>query len=129
MPRFWAAGRDSKPGALPVDQSAAVAGIHCRHDLEAAGYVAHRHPAPTAAFPRTDVPVLDRAFSLDRTEQCCGVCLPTSFFGRIGLMFAHLDDLPAVPARDGAISPLTPGGISGPIYGTKEFPVAGGGAS
>ena len=41
-------------------------------------------------------------------------------------MFARLDDLPAVPARDGAISPLTPGGISGPIYGAKEFPVAGG---
>ena len=41
-------------------------------------------------------------------------------------MFARLDDLPAVPARDSATSPLTPGGISGPVYGTKEFPVVGG---
>src|SRR5580704_7916724 len=48
------------------------------------------------------------------------------FLGRIGILFAHLDDLPAVPARDGATSPLTPGGISGPLYGTQEFPVAGG---
>jgi hypothetical protein len=91
-----------------------------------AGYIARRHPAPTAAFPRTDVPVLDRAFSLDRTEQCCGVCLPTSLFGKIGLMVARLDDLPAAPACDGATSPLTPGGISWPIYGVQKFPVAGG---
>src|SRR5882757_8499142 len=41
-------------------------------------------------------------------------------------MVVRLDDLPAGPARDGATSPLTPGGISGPIYGAKEFPVAGG---
>jgi hypothetical protein len=41
-------------------------------------------------------------------------------------MFARLDDLPAAPARDGATSPLTLDGISRPIYGTKEFPVAGG---
>src|SRR5216683_4238920 len=46
--------------------------------------------------------------------------------GRIGIMFARLDDLPAAPALDGATSPLTTDGISGPIYGTKEFPVAGG---
>src|SRR5882757_6933535 len=32
-------------------------------------------------------------------------------------MFVRLDDLPAMPAFD----------ASGPIYGTKEFPVAGGG--
>src|SRR5580693_4688852 len=49
-----------------------------------------------------------------------------SLFGKIGIMFPHLDDLPAVPARDGATSPLTPGGIPGPLYGTQEFPVAGG---
>src|SRR5882672_8864358 len=46
--------------------------------------------------------------------------------GRIGIMVARLDDLPAVSALDGATSPLTPGGNSGPIYGTQEFPVAGG---
>src|SRR5258708_3591207 len=46
--------------------------------------------------------------------------------GRIGIMFARLDDLPAVPARDGATSPLTPGGISGPIYGVQKLPVADG---
>jgi hypothetical protein len=45
---------------------------------------------------------------------------------RIGIMVVRLDNLPAVPARDGAASPLTPGGISGPLYGTKEFPVVGG---
>ena len=63
---------------------------------------------------------------LDRTEQCCGVCLPTSLFGRIGIMLPRLDELPAVPAHDGATSPLTTDVISGPLYGTKEFPVAGG---
>ena len=41
-------------------------------------------------------------------------------------MLPRLDNLPAVPARDGATSPLTPDVISGPIYGTKEFPVVGG---
>ena len=41
-------------------------------------------------------------------------------------MLPRRDDLPAVPARDGATSPLTPDVISGPIYGTQEFPVAGG---
>jgi hypothetical protein len=115
-----------KPGALPLDQRSAVAGIHCRHDLEAGRLYRSSPPSAYCSFPRTDVPVLGRVCSLDRTEQCCGVCRPTSLFGRIGLMFAHLDDLPAVPARDGATSPLTPGGISGPIYGVQKFPVAGG---
>src|SRR5258708_2695331 len=56
------------------------------------------------------------------------VCLPTSLFGRIGIMLARLGDLPAAPARDGATSPLTTAGSCGPIpiYGAKEFPVAGG---
>jgi hypothetical protein len=49
-----------------------------------------------------------------------------SLFGKIGIMFMRLDNLPAVPARDGATSPLTPSGIPGPLYGTQEFPVAGG---
>ena len=106
-------------------RSPAVAGFIAATIWKRAGYIAHHHPA-RLAFPRTDVPVLGRVCSLDRTEQCCGVCLPTSPFGRIGILFARLDDLPAVPAGDGATSPLTPGGISGPIYGTKEFPVAGG---
>jgi hypothetical protein len=39
-------------------------------------------------------------------------------------MVPRLDDLPAAPARDGPTSPLTPDVISGPIYGTQEFPVA-----
>src|SRR5580704_18703419 len=40
-------------------------------------------------------------------------------------MSARRDDLPAAPARNGAPSPLTFDGISGPLYGTQEFPVAG----
>ena len=63
---------------------------------------------------------------LDRTEQCCGVCLPTSLLGRIGIMLPRLDDLPAMPARDGAPSPLTPDGSSGPPYGVQKLPVASG---
>src|ERR1700730_1815798 len=46
--------------------------------------------------------------------------------GRIGIMFARLHDLPAVPALDGAPSPSGTDVDSGPIYGAKEFPVAGG---
>ena len=41
-------------------------------------------------------------------------------------MVARRDVLPAVPARDDAISPLTHSDILRPIYGTKELPVAGG---
>src|SRR5882762_8707976 len=67
-----------------------------------------------------------RSNALDVPGQCCGVCRPTSFFGRIGIMLARLDDLPAAPARGGATSPLTLNGISGPICGAKEFQVAGG---
>src|SRR5580704_3816324 len=67
-----------------------------------------------------------RPNQLDKTEQCCGVCLPTSLFGRIGVMLVRLDDLPAVPARDGATSSFTPNGISGPLYGVQKLPVAGG---
>src|SRR5450631_4643484 len=45
---------------------------------------------------------------------------------RIGLVFARLDDLPAVPALDGATSQHRTAVDSGRLYGTKEFPVAGG---
>src|SRR6266851_10379629 len=45
---------------------------------------------------------------------------------RIGIMFARLDDLPAVPAFDGATSQHRTAVDSGRIYGTQEFPVAGG---
>ena len=41
-------------------------------------------------------------------------------------MVARLDDLPATPARDGRSIAITPGSISGPLYGTQAFPVAGG---
>jgi hypothetical protein len=43
---------------------------------------------------------------------------------RIGIVFVRLDDLPAVPALDGATSQLRTAVDSRPIYGTKEFPVA-----
>ena len=46
--------------------------------------------------------------------------------GRIGIMFSRLHDLPAVPALDGATSPSKTDVDSGPIYGAKDFPVAGG---
>src|SRR3979490_2858957 len=45
---------------------------------------------------------------------------------RIGIVFVRLDDLPAVPALDGATSQLRTAVDSRPIYATKEFPVAGG---
>src|SRR5260370_31471035 len=51
--------------------------------------------------------------------------------GKIGMMVARLDDLPAVPALDGATSrakltPIPGAYDSGRIYGAQEFPVAGG---
>jgi hypothetical protein len=59
-------------------------------------------------------------------EQCCGVCLSTAFFGRIGIMVARLNDLPAAPAFEDAASALTPGGVRWPPYGVQKVLVVGG---
>src|ERR1700682_6137869 len=63
-------------------------------------------------------------FVVDSPEQCCGVYVPAPLPGRIGIMFARLVDLPAVPSLGRATPKSRTDVHSGPLYGAQEFPVA-----
>jgi hypothetical protein len=60
---------------------------------------------------------------LDVPEQCCGVCLPSpTWTGSASCSLASTISRSAIARRHCTQPRLT--SISGPLYGTKEFPVA-----